>query len=204
MGDTGIFPQFSLKSVQHKASSEKEGRPIFRDVEWLDIHIAGDKNTQVSRKVTDFDKQRFSAEYNAFKRGQEAPVEGTPLQEWALLRPAQVSELLAMRFRSVEDVAGMPDTAVQKIGMGGRELKKKAQAWLDSASNGAVSQKLVAENERQASEIGMLKEQLQAMNATIDELKASLEDKPKPKRKRRTKEQIAADEAGEVKSSLAS
>lgn len=191
MDQSGVFPKFSLRSVQHKAASEQAGRPIFKDVEWLDIIIAGDKNTQVSRKVNDLDKKRFAQHYQAFKQGLVAPTTGTPLKEWPILTPAQVDELKYLNFLTVESVAEMSDAAMQSIGMGGRELKNKAKAWLASALKGATSQKLVAENERLSGEVDMLKDQLKAMNTAIEELK---KEEPKPKRKRRTKAEMAKEE----------
>jgi len=206
MSESGIYPKFYLKSVQHTAASREAGRPIFRDIEWVDIIIAGDKNCMPSRKVSDADRLRFPVQYNAFQKNQEAPLEGTPLKEWAILTPAQVSELNYLNFYTVESIAEMPDTALQTIGLGGRELKNKAIEWLKSAENGAVSQKLIDENAQLRQDIDMLKDQIALLgSAKKDEDTKPAKAAPKATAKKTTAKKTAAKKDDEnLQSSLAS
>jgi hypothetical protein len=50
-GGRRTFPTFYVEAVENRAESEKEGRPIFRDVEYVKILIAGDQKTEVIKKV---------------------------------------------------------------------------------------------------------------------------------------------------------
>lgn len=159
--DESTYPVFSVEAQKDEEASIAEGREIFKDVEWITIHFAGDNLKKVSRPATDEDKMRFPRHYEAFKSQGIQLQEGTPLTEWSLVSKAMALNLKSMNIHTVEQLAACSDG---NLGfMGGRELQKKAIAWLENAKgNGAISQ-LQSENEE-------LKRNLQAMQKQIDAL----------------------------------
>ena len=159
----GVFPIFRIRAVPNKPKSLEAGRPIYEDVEWVDIHIAGDNKTVVSKKVTAEHRQRWPEHYSQFKAGIENPIVGTPLEQWPVLPASKVAELKALNIRTVEDLSALTDAQIQNIGMGGRELVAQATAFIDAAKDSAGLEKLAAENSRLRDELEMLKEQIQAL-----------------------------------------
>jgi len=155
----GVAPRFYIEPIEDMAASREAGRPIFRDQEFVEIFIAGDKNNIPCHKVTDEHRERWPVQYEAFRRGVEAPINGTPLTEWPAIPKRRIMELNAQKIYSIEELANLPDAAISKIGLDGRAMVKKAQAWLASASGGAEVMRLAEENETMKRDMEMLKEQ---------------------------------------------
>ena len=165
----GVWPNFSLRPVENKMKSEEAGRPIHDQVEWVDIIVAGDRNSKVSRKVRDEDKGRWPALYQAFKNGEKMPLQGTPLDQWSQLGVDQVADLKSLGILTVEMLAGLSDDQVQSYGLGGHQIREKAQAYIEYAADQAVPQHLAAENERLREDNVSLTTQLSDMQKSIDD-----------------------------------
>ncbi len=162
--DESLYVKFFLKSVEDKAQTLKEGRPIFKEVEYVDIRVAGKRDSLACRRATYQDKQRFSKHYDLFKTRTEMPLEGTPLSEWPQISRSQVEELAFLNCKTIEQLCEMSDTHVSQF-RGGYSLKQKAQQWMESASKS----KVLAENlEMKTKQVEQAKE--------IDELKAMMAD----------------------------
>lgn len=169
--DNSIFPIFQIKPVQNNAKTAEEGRPIFEDREFVEIHIAGDNKSVVVKKVDESVIERWPEQYKAFKAGNDPIIDGTPIEEWPLLTVSKVAELKALNIKSVESLAELKDTGIQKIGMGGRDLVKQAGAYLKSAKSTAAAQKYAKDNEKLKDEIKMLKDQIKELSDLITESK---------------------------------
>lgn len=139
-----LIPRFYLRDVQNQPRSAEAGRPIFDLVPYVEILMPGQRSTVVDRKVTNEDKARWPAQWDRFEKGLAESVDGTPLEQWALLNRAQVAELRALNIRTVEQVAALDDAALQRIGPGARDLQKRARQHL--APPPQVERELRAEN----------------------------------------------------------
>ena len=157
-----------MNSKENPVKSREEGRPIFEDVEYVKIHIAGDPKNLQDRKVQDRDIERWPLHYKAFKEGLEAPTEGTPITEWPVIGEAKRRELLALNIKTLEALAELPEGGIARLGIGARELVKKAQAALEQAKGQAPMNALIDENE-----------QLKARNEFLEEENAELKMKLK-------------------------
>lgn len=164
----GVFPEFYVREVEDKKQTKEAGRPIFKDVEYVRIMIAGDKLNIPEFKVTDEHKNRWPEHYKAFKEGREAPINGTPIDEWQGISRTRAKELRAIGIRTVEDLASLHDNAIQRIGMGARELVQQAKAFLDDEQS-----------------VDKLREKISELEAEISELK-------KPKKKVSRKKKVSA------------
>lgn len=138
-------PRFYMDAVQNPALSEKEGRPIFEDKEYVEILIPGDKLLTWVGEVDDPTRHRFPEHYAAFKRGEMRAVVGTPLEAWPPLTKARVAELKAAGILSVEEYANVPDNVLGKLGMGARDEREKARAFIDAAKGGAQTAAMASE-----------------------------------------------------------
>lgn len=149
----GVVPQFFKTAVENPAKSKKEGRPIFDEVEMVRVFFAGDKNQRPCFVVDDEHRKRWPKEYEAFKKGEEFAASGTPLEKWPQMTTAKVAELKALGIFSVENLAEVPDGNLGALGMGAREWREKARAFIKLGKDTAI----VSE---QAQEIAVLKEQV--------------------------------------------
>jgi hypothetical protein len=76
--------------------------------------------------------------YEAWKKNQEAPLDGTPLDAWPGVTPQQVKIMRDYHLRSVEDFATAPDSTLMKMNFPGiREMQGRAKAFLQAAQGQA-------------------------------------------------------------------
>lgn len=168
-----LHVEFYTDAIENKRKSIDAGRPIFEDVEMVRVKIAGDpKNTFVApanaecgrdretgEKITY--KDRFPEHYRFFADHKGEAVIGTPLNEVPWLTASKVQELKALNIMTVEALAQLDGSLLQRIGMGGRELKNQAVAWLDKAE-GSKAQAHFAE-------------ELSVRDQVIDQLRRDIE-----------------------------
>jgi hypothetical protein len=160
--DDQLHVQFYRHAEQNSFRSREEGRKIFEEKVYIRIMSPADRLSVVERAATDQDKLRFSRQYEAFMAGLEQLSVGTPVSELGGISPAQVLELRALKVDTVEQLAGMPDTTVQLLGIGGQDLKRRAAAFLARTQNVDA---LAAQNvdlQKQISELQTLLSQRQA------------------------------------------
>jgi hypothetical protein len=174
-GDGSNHPRFFVDQVQDMVASENAGRPIFREEERVEIIMPGNPHTRPVARVSDEHRQRWPREYEAFKAGMEMSPDGTPLEEWPILKRSQVMELKALGFKTVEHIRDMDDLAIQRIGMGGRRLKELANGFLDDAERMAMTSQLSAENQRLTEEVSALRRQVTEMGELTQKTFAELQ-----------------------------
>lgn len=158
--DLTLGVQFFIEPVENPAKTRSEGRPIFDDREFIRIAFPGDNKRELVAPANEMHyvaherrqmtyAERFAKAYEAFRAGEESFVSGTPLVHVPFLTRSKVAELKALKISSVEQLAGLPDASIKKIGMGGRDLVDQAKAYLD-VSKGTAQ---VAELQRQIEEL---------------------------------------------------
>lgn len=158
------FPRFYTRAVENAFKSEAEGHPCFDDVDYVEITIGGDTRTTVDRAVKPEDKERWPEHWRRYREGQEAPTEGVPLMEWPQITASVIKELNALNFRTVEQLAGASDAALQRF-MGGQALREKARLWLEQANDQAASSKWAQEKADLQAQINALQNQVQELAA---------------------------------------
>jgi len=153
-GDEALLVKFFIKPAEDQKASKEAGRPIFHDIEWIDIRIPGNKDNVVCRPLRQRDIERFPRHYAAFKqrieKGAEAVV-GTPLELFPFVTAARVEELKFFNIRTVEQLAATPDSTAGKF-MGFHDLKKKAQDFMRASELSAPAAK-IAELEQSNKEL---------------------------------------------------
>lgn len=158
--DAGLFVQFYLEAVKDEEETLKAGRPIFFDREYIKIIPVGDKNTVVCEPVTEEYKHRWPAQYAAFKAQQHQPQEGTPIDQWPPLTKSQVLTFKAANVHTVEQLANVSDGNLANLGIGARELREKAIAYLKTAEGAAPTLALQSQLDDAMKQIEALKNQL--------------------------------------------
>lgn len=169
------FPRFFMHPVEDGMASAKEGRPIFKEIEKVEIIMPGIANlTKPVMSVTNEHRERWPREYEAFKKGQEIAPDGTPIEEWPVLKRPMVLELKALEIHTVEQIATLSDFALQRIGRQAFRLRQMAQAYLDDAVRMSAVTELakakedlemrVAEQDRKIAELSDLVSRLHTDN----------------------------------------
>jgi len=186
-GDETLLVKFFNKPKENKAKTLEEGRPIFDDVVYVDIRVAGSRNGHVCRPARQGDMQRFPRHYAAFKNREEIPLEGTPLSEWSLVTRSQVEELSFFNVKTVEQLAEMSDGNAQGF-MGLNTLRQKAKDWVIKAKEAAPAIRLTEELRVRDEENAKLKAQLAELAEKVEALStAPAETARKPRRRTKKK-----------------
>lgn len=158
---TGVLVTFYTDAVGLKYESERQKRPIFKDVPFIRKMVPGDANNIVERAAKEQDMQQYPrqwAEYEAMNKSGE--VIGTPLEKWPNVTRAQIKELKYVECHTVEQLAQMSDGNLMKMGAGFRPLRESALQWLDSLNVAKVDE-----------EKESLKKQVAELSATVAEIK---------------------------------
>jgi len=103
--------------------------------------------------------------YEAWKAGNEIPVDGTPLEAWNGLARDEIERLkIDLGVNTIEAFANMPESAIQKARVRNpRERVERAKRFLEARSQTAEVEKAMAERDAQIAE---LREMVQALSAS--------------------------------------
>lgn len=121
---------------------------------WMEYVKKGSNGASVSDKVRRIKKTNpmlwevVEGPYSAWLKGQEEPVDGTPLAAWPGVNPAQADRLKLIYVRTVEDVAALSDQDLDRVGMGARSLRDKARAFVAAKKGEAVVAEAMAEKDK--------------------------------------------------------
>ncbi len=165
-----LFVRFDLHPVQNEDKSQREGRAIFDDVEFVSIMVPGDKQNQIHRPVRPTDKQRFAKQYAGWKAGEKEQISGTPLIEWPGITRSQVAEMAHLGVRSVEQLAGLSDANAQNFGPI-MALRQKARDYVEQAKGNAPLAQMRAELEKRDNIIETLQRQMKDQADALAEMK---------------------------------
>ncbi len=167
---------------------EGEDRPLYEDREFIRIRFPGDQSSTVEREVRPEDKVRFAEQYGRFKANESHQYTGTPLSEWPAMTPAKIKMLEYHNIYTVEHMATAADTSIQKMGMDGVDLRKRAQVFLMSAKGHDADKEAL---KAQVAEQAKAMEAMQAQMASL----AAAQAAPKAKGGRPSNADKAAREA---------
>lgn len=182
--DTCI-PIFHTVALLNGGETKRQGRDVYRDVEFVQIIIPGDNNSLVDRPVKEADKERWPAQYLAYQNKQTAPLEGMPIENWPMLRPHQVAEAKALGIFTIEAMANIGDDAIRKLGDWGRQAVERAKMWGDQAEAGVLVTKLIEERDQ-------LKRDVQHLQGQYDDLRRASDEELKRHRQVEASMQRAA------------
>ena len=184
--DENLVVTFKYLPMENAAESLKEGRPIFEDVEVCEIRAPGMKDMKVfpahffSHWITDpftggqrqiSYAERFKHQYRQFKEHAAQTKTGTPLDYAKFLTDARRAELRAMNVYTVEALAAVEGSELKNLGMGGRDMKNQAIAWLEETKSGATNKQMEVELEALRARNVILEEDV----ANLRSLKAKAE-----------------------------
>jgi hypothetical protein len=114
--------------------------------------------------------------YEAWKKGNETPLNGTPLHAWSGVSREMADALKKFNIFTIEDLADFPDHQMAKIPIPQlREWRNRAKAWREAQATNEIGDKLASRDrkiEEQNGVIGDLQEQMREMQRALAEMKA--------------------------------
>jgi len=180
------FIRFERVAVENKTKSLEAGHFVAVDVDYVNVTPPYSKdifkqkvNIWLNQVEQDAINGRIPQEwvndykkaYEAFKNGQELPLNGFPIKGWGIISPAQQETLIRMHVLTVEQLAEINDEGIRRVGMGAIDLKNKAQSWLKTLkkSGGAALElaELRRENEDLKMNFSALSEKFEALSKMI-------------------------------------
>lgn len=192
--DSVLHVTFYQKPLIQELASEKEGRPIYKEYDFVRIMTPGNQLSVIDTIAKQKDKDRFPRQWAAYKNslGEDKQVIGTPVAEWPVVGRARAEELRAMKFFTVEQIANCSDAQIQALGMDATTLRQKARAFLLAAQG-------TAQPQAEAAELVKTKAQLESLNAEVTKMREEMAKMiqagsaaPKRKYTRKSKETAAA------------
>lgn len=183
------YVQFEVRPVEDREASIEAGKTVYKDEIFAIVTPAGtrDRLEKIAsewianlwegakqERIPSAWPEAYEQKLKSFLQNKEVPVDGTALEVMTTLTPAQVKNCLNANIRTVEDLAEATEEAMTRIGMGGRDLKQKAQAWLDTAGKqGKAAQELNhlrVENDSQKTQINEMSETIKLLTAKVEAL----------------------------------
>lgn len=180
-----LFSETELNSFD----TEKSGQKTYDKVTYAKIippgggnneaiheikRIFGNKNRpdRITKKIYDPNTRLSLFELVAnhveeFEKGTAGFIEGTPIEDMSFIHPSLVGLLKVKNIHTVEILASVPDSALDGLGMGARELRDKAKYYLDSQKSNAPMLAVAAEKDAREKEIGDLKKKVEELAALL-------------------------------------
>lgn len=156
-----ITPVFKHVTVEDIPASEREGHPIMKTMEVVEVRFAGSKLYSPVFPVDAFWKrdghrivtyaERWADQYRDFLEGNTQRAAGTPLE---MLKPygisdSQLSLCRALRVYSIEALDMLEGQNLKNLQMNANPLKDMARRYIADRSNGAANADEIAELRRE-------------------------------------------------------
>ena len=173
--DNSLYVTFYKKAVEIADETAAQGRPIFRECDFVRIMVPGNSLSEIDTIAREDHKNRFPVQWARYvnTQGESENIQGTPITEWPLVSVSQAEELRGLKFYTVESIANASDLVIQKIGMAAGmspyEFRNKAKTFLNLANETAE----IAKKEEQ---ITQLQEENAKIRAETDAKLAQMQD----------------------------
>lgn len=172
----------------NKGDQEYEVDTIYPEGYPHPIHGAMRKNEPIYKQYGEY--------IEAYKKnaGSQQALDGTPIEQWALVSRGQAMTLKHIGVHTVEALATLKDNdnAISAIGMGGRKLVQQAADWILSVNSNAAAmqaQEEARKTQEQLNELqGKFNELADAFEALDEGGKEKIKAHIAQKHKRNTKQ----------------
>jgi hypothetical protein len=162
--DSKLYVEFFRKPVMQPGKSREAGRAVYEEIDYVRIHVPGDKSSVIERPLSSHDVFRFQERYNKWKAGQAEAVTGTPLSALPGMNASKVEEYKFFKIVTVEQLADANDNLGGKF-MSFQQDKQRAKAFMDVAANNAPIEKMNAELAKRDAELEELRSMVTALQA---------------------------------------
>lgn len=203
-GPDGTALRFFERPTKNNFQSEKAGRPIFDTSLIVEVMVPGSRESTPEFEVErvyceeaglDASGNRlverspkyvqYAAQIDAYKaQNGTGLASGTPISQWPNVDTGTAATLKAAGIFTVEMLAGVQDTHLPNLGMGGRVLRDQAQAFLQSRTFGVPTAQMSAETTHLREQVERLTNERDSLatrlSAALAELGAARTGQPAP------------------------
>lgn len=174
----GAALRFWVAPEQNNAASERNGRPIFDEVLYVEVITPGSREsapvficerkyaeeTGITEPYRGPKYTEYSAQIEAFRNDTgSSDLRGTPLRVWPAMSASLVATCEHGGIFTVEALAALPETAFKSVGPGAREWRDRAAAYLETAAGNAPTERLLADNAELRRQVESLSAQVAAL-----------------------------------------
>lgn len=168
------IPNFHIQVVEDVEQTRKQGKPVFREEEFVEVIIPGNDRERPCFKVTQEHKDRWPEQYKRFSQHEEQHVaEGFYIEEWPQITRSLAATLKHHHILTVEQLAGLPDSNLMNMGPGMLDLKFKAQKFVEMMKDEAVIQKMGDELKQRDQRIELLEKKLEELSQHIQDAEST-------------------------------
>jgi hypothetical protein len=163
------------EEVMHTETIQEEFKFKVPRTEWLDKLNEKKTHNLISQGYYNYCMDALKR----FKAGQSEPIQGTPIIGWNQISMAMQKNAVDLGINTIELAAEMTDEAMDALGMGSRQVKKQAKAYITATNvDVSASQMLALQNENER-----LKDQGDTLSAKFKDLEERIARDEAPKRK---------------------
>lgn len=187
--DQNLFVHFYEDAVLNQFRTEEEGIESFDQFSFIEVVTPGNKNKHVE-KVALWDEaekewihvktgaahepswqKRFPQQWEQFKSQQEQVITGFPVTECPFFTKAYALNLKSQKVHTLEQIRDLPDTGLDVLGLGGRNIRDKVTAYLNRSVDVSEISKLIAKIEKLEADNAVMKEMLGDKSGEVKENK---------------------------------
>src|SRR4051812_29413973 len=111
------YVRFERRAIEDRAAGQREGKDSSKDVDYALVTppyskdcfeaVAPEWLAQMERdaragRLPQEWYERYVTQYERWKKGEEMPLNGTPIKGWPVISPAQMKNLIALNILTVE------------------------------------------------------------------------------------------------------
>jgi hypothetical protein len=171
--DANLHVEFFVEDEYQTFQSEKEGRAIYKPVNKVRIAFPGAKS-DIIKHVQMRDEpnspshpNRFPRQWAAFQSQQAQVPDGTPLEMCKFIAGHRVKELKAANVHTAEQLASMPDSILQTLGMGAMRERDLAKAYISEDAKITELSAALAREAAMKADMDALRTQMAELNALM-------------------------------------
>lgn len=169
--DKRLHVEFEARPVLMEFLSQEKGRPIYETRDFIKIIQPGERDILV-REVREEDKWRWPRHWEAYSNQKTQVPDGTPLAVLYAGAPHEVEMLRALKIFTVEQLAGLTEQGIGRLGMGARERVQRAKDFLEAASRHEGASRLQQQYDEVKHENATLRDQLKELQDAVSQLRA--------------------------------
>ena len=158
--------------VSHGEDSNLVVRFYFNKIEekpYVRINIPGDQKTEYDRPANELDKRRFKSKWDQFQAQQQQTDGQTDILEMGISE-AIAKHLANFHITTVEQLANLNDTFITQVGMGTRELQKKAMNYMNEIKGRKMVHDMEVQLKQRDTQNALLQEKIEQLSKQYAEL----------------------------------
>lgn len=177
--DDGSALRIWRDAAQNNFLTEREGRPIFDEVVYVEVISPGSGNSapifEVVRVLSPemgINTPKHGVQYAQFKKyiedfneseKHDASLSGTPLSQWSEITRTMVASMKAQKIFTIDALASLPDSKLHVVGPDGRTWREKAKAYIENAKTNSYATSIAADLEHERQKSADLQSQVAAL-----------------------------------------